>query len=145
MEVYRVSLLSSRTCWSKFDAKQSYRLDSPSADGKAVMERSLFESQVEAQGNTGGEQEGTPLTRTGDPLLPVGLSNIGNTCYLNSLLQYLYTVKGVRELVNNFDKYRLELDDQKIEDRKIGGNKMDLVRGEVVVAQACKFRPVELL
>ncbi|KAF9154220.1 ubiquitin-specific protease ubp2 [Linnemannia schmuckeri] len=47
-----------------------------------------------------------------DPILdlyyasnPVGLSNIGNTCYLNSLLQYMYTVKDIRETVLNMEAY----------------------------------------
>ncbi|VEU20709.1 DEKNAAC101529 [Brettanomyces naardenensis] len=35
---------------------------------------------------------------------PTGLNNIGNTCYLNSLLQYYFVVKPLRELVLNFDK-----------------------------------------
>ncbi|KAG0298804.1 ubiquitin-specific protease ubp2 [Linnemannia gamsii] len=36
---------------------------------------------------------------------PVGLSNIGNTCYLNSLLQYMYTIKDIRETVLNMEAY----------------------------------------
>lgn len=47
-----------------------------------------------------------------DPILdlyyaanPVGLSNIGNTCYLNSLLQYMYTIKDIRETVLNMEAY----------------------------------------
>lgn len=36
---------------------------------------------------------------------PRGLNNIGNTCYLASLLQYLYTIQPVRELVRNVDQY----------------------------------------
>ncbi|KAG0258253.1 ubiquitin-specific protease ubp2 [Mortierella polycephala] len=36
---------------------------------------------------------------------PVGLSNIGNTCYLNSLLQYIYTVNEIRETVLNMEAY----------------------------------------
>ena len=71
--------------------------------------------------------------------LPVGLENIGNTCYLNSLLQYLFTVKPVRDVVINYDKFKLELTDEKIRERLLGGNKMQLDRGEAVVAQACKF------
>lgn len=68
--------------------------------------------------------------------LPVGLDNIGNTCYLNSLLQYLYTVEPVREVVLGFDEYALGLDDEYIEKRRIGGNKMQMDRGEAVVARA---------
>lgn len=38
-----------------------------------------------------------------DLSLPPGLDNLRNTCYLNSILQYFYTVTPVRELVLNFD------------------------------------------
>ncbi|KAF9766997.1 hypothetical protein IL306_000495 [Fusarium sp. DS 682] len=68
--------------------------------------------------------------------LPVGLENIGNTCYLNSLLQYLFTVKPVRDIVVNYDDFKLELTDENIRERLLGGNKMHTNRGEAVVAQA---------
>jgi len=71
--------------------------------------------------------------------VPVGLHNIGNTCYLNSLLQYLFTVKPIRDIVFNYDDVRLPLTDESISSRLLGGNKMQMDRGEAVVAQACKF------
>jgi ubiquitin carboxyl-terminal hydrolase 25/28 len=40
--------------------------------------------------------------------LPVGLSNLRNTCYLNSILQYFYSVNAVRELTLNADMPALE-------------------------------------
>lgn len=70
--------------------------------------------------------------------LPVGLVNIGNTCYLNSLLQYLFTVRPVRDIVFNFEEVRLPLTDERIASRLVGGHKMRLDRAEVVTAQACK-------
>lgn len=77
---------------------------------------------------------GTPV----DFSLPVGLDNIGNTCYLNSLLQYLFTVKPVRDVVFDYDDLKLGLSEDAIEKRRIGGNKMQMDRGEAVVADACK-------
>ncbi|KAL5603760.1 hypothetical protein FOVSG1_006510 [Fusarium oxysporum f. sp. vasinfectum] len=68
--------------------------------------------------------------------LPVGLENIGNTCYLNSLLQYLFTVKPVRDIALNYGDFKLELNDENIKKRLLGGNKMRMDRGEAVVAQA---------
>lgn len=81
---------------------------------------------------------GDATNQPGNLSLPVGLLNIGNTCYLNSLLQYLFTVKAVREIILNYDKYKLELKDEDIQERRIGGNKMQMDRGEAIVAQACK-------
>ncbi|KAM4056592.1 ubiquitin carboxyl-terminal hydrolase [Hirsutella rhossiliensis] len=79
-----------------------------------------------------GAAAGQPV----DLALPVGLHNIGNTCYLNSLLQYLFTVKPIRDIVLNYEDSRLDLTDESIKARLLGGNKMQMDRGEAVVAQA---------
>lgn len=72
---------------------------------------------------------------------PVGLDNIGNTCYLNSLLQFYYTVKPVREVVMNIDSHRMNLNDPKTDDdmrkKRVGGRKV--VRSEVIKAQKCRL------
>lgn len=81
-------------------------------------------------------ESGAPVDFT----LPVGLDNIGNTCYLNSLLQYLFTVKPVRDVVLDYDDLKLGLSEDAIADRRIGGNKMQMDRGEAIVADACKSR-----
>ena len=67
---------------------------------------------------------------------PVGLDNIGNTCYLNSLLQYYYTVKAVREIVMNFSDYRMELNTENMLKKRVGGRAV--ARGEIIKAQKCK-------
>ncbi|CZT15320.1 uncharacterized protein RCC_01183 [Ramularia collo-cygni] len=41
-------------------------------------------------------------------LWPVGLTSHGNTCYLNSLLQYYFSIKPLREIVLDYDQYKLD-------------------------------------
>jgi hypothetical protein len=68
---------------------------------------------------------------------PVGLENIGNTCYLNSLLQFLFTMTKLRHIVLNFDDYKMPLDEESMERKRVGQRKVSLK--EVQTAQRCKF------
>ncbi|KAI5958920.1 UBP2 [Candida theae] len=56
---------------------------------------------------------------------PAGLDNIGNTCYLNSLLQYYFCIKPLRDLVLDFDEDDFDVFDFS-GSRKIGGRKVEL-------------------
>jgi len=66
---------------------------------------------------------------------PVGLDNIGNTCYLNSLLQYYYTIKPVRDMVINFQQHRMSLNEEDIKKKRVGGRIVD--KSEIIKAQKC--------
>lgn len=61
---------------------------------------------------------------------PVGLSNIGNTCYLNSLLQYFFSIKPVRDLVLDFENYKEDLDGESIRNKQVGGRKISKIEAK---------------
>ena len=70
-----------------------------------------------------------------DLQLPVGLVNIGNTCYLNSILQLLYSCKVIRDIAMDRDAIEANLCDDFISGRRIGANALPLDRTEGVIAQ----------
>lgn len=67
---------------------------------------------------------------------PVGLRNIGNTCYLNSLLQFYFTIDPLRNVVLNADKYKTSLDDGTVQKKKVGSRKVS--KSEIIRSQKCK-------
>ncbi|KAI5863904.1 cysteine proteinase [Durotheca rogersii] len=75
------------------------------------------------------------VQQTSSLATPPGLKNIGNTCYLNSLLQYFYNVKVVRDLVLDFDQAKLDLDEETIGRRRTGGNGTSVSLEEAIVAR----------
>ncbi|KAI1636139.1 hypothetical protein F4809DRAFT_409250 [Biscogniauxia mediterranea] len=99
---------------------------------------------LKATSNTGkvdlaklsNDNQDQPIRATGASLnTPPGLKNIGNTCYLNSLLQYFYNVKVVRDLVLNADQYCLELNEETVKARRTGGNGTSVNLEEAIVAR----------
>ncbi|KAL8915497.1 MAG: hypothetical protein Q9171_000062 [Xanthocarpia ochracea] len=71
---------------------------------------------------------------------PVGLRNIGNTCYLNSLLQFYFTIKPFRELVLDFDKHKRNVNADNLTKNTIGSRNVS--KQEVQRAQkfVCKLQ-----
>ncbi len=68
---------------------------------------------------------------------PVGLRNIGNTCYLNSLLQFYFTVKPFRSMVLDFDKFKMPLDDEGVAKKQVGSRKVTVA--EIKRSQRCEY------
>ena len=68
---------------------------------------------------------------------PVGLENIGNTCYLNSLLQFYFTVKPLRDLVLNFDAHKMTVDPYALSKKQVGSRRVSTK--EVERAQNCSY------
>ncbi|KAK0649375.1 hypothetical protein B0T16DRAFT_130005 [Cercophora newfieldiana] len=75
--------------------------------------RTSQNAPTNANGNKESEQsEGGEVDKT----LPVGLGNLRNTCYLNSILQYFYSVNAVRDVVLNSEQARLTPTEQEVQD-----------------------------
>ncbi|KAL4990445.1 hypothetical protein BDW68DRAFT_154250 [Aspergillus falconensis] len=51
---------------------------------------------------------------------PVGLQNIGNTCYLNSLLQFYFSVRPYRNMVLDFENVKMEMDEESCRKKRVG-------------------------
>lgn len=70
-----------------------------------------------------------------DLSLPAGLKNIRNTCYLNSILQYFNTIQPVRDVIlNNWESYKLELTEENVSSRRLGGSATKLTDGGAFLA-----------
>lgn len=65
--------------------------------------------------------------------MPVGLHNIGNTCYLNSCLQVLFSIRLIRDLVMNPGDRLVDLEVDDISTRKIGYNKRAVSTEEAII------------
>lgn len=61
---------------------------------------------------------------------PVGLHNIGNTCYLNSLLQFYFSIKPYRDMVLSLEKFQMDMGnatslvEKKVGSRKVAGKEI---------------------
>lgn len=58
---------------------------------------------------------------------PVGLTSHGNTCYLNSLLQYYFSIQPLRDIVLDYDSYKLDTSSQAQKEERVGQRKVSMV------------------
>jgi ubiquitin carboxyl-terminal hydrolase 25/28 len=72
---------------------------------------------------------------------PVGLTSHGNTCYLNSLLQYYFSIKPLRDIILDYDKYKLDTERYTEKDERVGQRKISMVeiKGGQRFAEDLKF------
>jgi ubiquitin carboxyl-terminal hydrolase 25/28 len=66
--------------------------------------------------------------------MPVGLYNIGNTCYMNSAMQMMNTIKAIRDLVLNPGNWLINLETTDISARRIGSNQRSISVEEVIAS-----------
>lgn len=91
----------------------SARQDRPGA----MTETAIATLQDALRGGSGGTAGASTNTQHAPATWPVGLRSHGNTCYLNSLLQYYFSLQPVRNIILNYEKYQLDtsIDPQKSE------------------------------
>lgn len=73
---------------------------------------------------------------------PVGLENIGNTCYLNSLLQFYFTIKPLRELVLEINEFKMPTDEESLKSKRVGSrnvSKKEVDRAQQFVDQLSRL------
>lgn len=57
---------------------------------------------------------------------PVGLVSHGNTCYLNSLLQYYFSLKPLRGIVSDYGQYKLDTTESKEKLERVGQRRVSM-------------------
>jgi ubiquitin carboxyl-terminal hydrolase 25/28 len=93
----------------------SVRSDRPG--GQTEQAIAVLQKAIEGNGST-----------TRDPATwPVGLRSHGNTCYLNSLLQYYFSITPLRDLILDYQQYALDTTKFKEKEERVGHRKISIV------------------
>lgn len=74
-----------------------------------MTERAISTIQEALRGGGGGGGGSTTTTHHNPASWPVGLISHGNTCYLNSLLQYYFSIQPFRDIILNCEQYQMDL------------------------------------
>ncbi|GAA5861374.1 hypothetical protein JCM3774_000228 [Rhodotorula dairenensis] len=91
---YEIRLSDAENDSDKVKIKEALRVVADARQSTVLQKR--------LQSDTQNTDAGWEAAIAADPRIPVGLTNIANTCYLNSLLQYFFTIREMRETILAF-------------------------------------------
>lgn len=117
--------------------------DATSEDRKLALKEAVLTIGEERESNflmKKAEDPDAEVTSTVSVTQPVGITNIGNTCYLNSILQFYYTINVIRDTVSNFNNLQLALDgpdNTDTFDKIVGGRRIR--KPELLSSQKCTY------
>ncbi|KAK3941302.1 ubiquitin carboxyl-terminal hydrolase 2 [Diplogelasinospora grovesii] len=120
------------------NALEAIALDRPSDDPSRpgfnnIMRDIMAQRDVMSISSIVGNTQDQSGTQKVDMALPVGLANLRNTCYLNSILQYFYSVNAVRDLALGLDQPPLKPTEEQVRNVLSSINSPDLETGRAYV------------
>lgn len=131
-EAYALFSISDRTSKVDFDVMKTTIAFAPPESAEKMQKAYQMIEQDQAT-NLNNRSNHSEVRRNNYPLetWPVGLRNIGNTCYLNSVLQFLFTIKPLRELVLNCENFLEDPSPEALGGKKVGRTAVTAERVEV--------------
>jgi ubiquitin carboxyl-terminal hydrolase 25/28 len=127
---YRFFNINDRSSTVDLDVLAYYTQDAddPTKAAEALRHYNVIYNHIHQTDATKGETYDSP----------VGLENMGNTCYLNCLLQFLYAIRPLREIIIQFDEYKLDTSDPSYTPKKLDTQVVS--KNMTLLSQTCKFR-----
>lgn len=146
-EAYALFQVDNRTLALDLDVLKTTVDVAPPSDVEKLQKAFAIIQQDQAQNhnNRANDLNNPEARRNSFPLesWPVGLRNIGNTCYLNSVLQFLFTIKPLRNLILHCEDYMEDPSPEALANKKVGRTAVTADR--VVVAQKCQYSVPSIL
>jgi ubiquitin carboxyl-terminal hydrolase 25/28 len=142
-EAYALFSISDRTAKVDFDVMKTTIAFAPPESAEKMQKAYLMIEKDQAE-NLNNRSSQSEVRRNSYPLetWPVGLRNIGNTCYLNSVLQFLFTIKPLRDLVLDCDNYLQDPSPEALSGKKVGRTAVTAERVEVAQKCQCTLHPL---